>query len=57
MAWSENIHIHLHNDDQREIVKLLKEIKELLTVNNEDQLRQEIYNKITKLIVDVKSTV
>lgn len=30
MAWSEHIHVHIHNDDQKEIIKLLNEIKTLL---------------------------
>lgn len=57
MAWSENIHIHIHNDDQKEIIKLLKEIKALLTGSNEEPLRQMIYDKLNALIEDVKGTV
>ena len=60
MAWSENIHIHLDNCDQKEIIQLLKEIKEILAGNGgngDEALRQQIMDKLNAAIADIKSTV
>ena len=59
MAWSEHIHVHCNcgcNND-KEILELLKEIKELLNNKEDEQLRQEIYDKLNHAIEDIKSTI
>lgn len=57
MAWSEHIHVHIHNDDQKEIIKLLKEIKELLSKPSDSEEIQHIMNKLDFAIADIKGTI
>lgn len=57
MAWSEHIHVHIHNDDQKEIIKLLKEIKELLSKPDDEAAKQRIMGKLDSIIADVKTTI
>lgn len=49
MAWSEHIHVHIHNDDQKEIIKLLKEIK----AGNSGQVK-ELENQMDSWLARLK---
>lgn len=58
MAWKEeHIHVHVHCDNS-EIICLLKEIRNLLkNDNNENVIPQEIMDKLDHAIADIKNTV
>lgn len=56
MAWSENIHIHVHCDCQKTLLEILAELKKL-TGSGADVVPQEIMDKLDSVIADIKSTV
>lgn len=58
MAWSEHLHIHIHDDSETK--SLLKQILEAIKKNggNDDEAtKQQILDKLNKAIADIKTTV
>lgn len=57
MAWKEeHLHVHVHCDNS-EIISLLKEIRDSLKKDNDEELKQQIMDKLNKLLADIKSTI
>lgn len=57
MAWKEeHIHVHVHCDNSQ-IIALLTEIRDALKKDDDEAIKQEIMDKLNKLLSDIKSTI
>lgn len=54
MAWSEHIHIHIHDDSKEILLQILAELKK---INCGDVIPQEIMDKLDQIVADIKSTI
>jgi len=60
MAWSENIHVHVHNDCgciKEQLDRIESKIDQLLNSVDDEALRQQIMDKLNALKIDIEGTI